>query len=330
MAWLLQGPLPLLLLALTAAASADSLKTKYEGAFANFTKITSIDGLINYDGNMTIAFINEVLVTKYCFRDWMDDKECDMHAYEEEAKEDADAARDKHPKGHDAHKRIGEQLKTIVDHEKGLKSSGGAQKFMNKLGKALKFNLKEMISELVGEHLNALNKHLNSSEFDDMYNNIKEEVLKPGKSNEAGIKHEVARMMYNAWVEDEKKKSEGGEITNKDDKAHVRGTEEWNKLMNKMPDTKKYNTRGSTPIVKKHLAKDLDALNYDAYTKLKKKSQEYLLSVAQRLRHEAMQKSNSIISYVMHKMQGDGSDHDMKEMQKFLNGQNKEMNHKGH
>lgn len=332
MAWLLQGALPLLLLAVSGHAM-KSLELEFE----EFDIVTSVDGLINYEKDVTVGFLNEILVTKYCFRDWVDDAECNIHAYEaavQNSSISSKQAEEQNPEGHDADMRIKKQMKEITDHIATI-DEDAEQKFLNTLGQALQRNLKEMVKGIM--NLDALNSHLNSTEFREMFGNISLEISKTN-TNEAShttteaMKHEVARVVYSQWLQDERDKMFKGALdafNQRNMGTHKESKDKWLAAMNKIPETLKYRTRGATPFVKKHLADKFKAMDSEKYEELKDKSQAYLQKIANQMRHEAMAKSDSIISLVIH-----SKDHGemMKKLDEMVRDRKPKMNmnHKNH
>jgi len=304
-------------------------------------------------------YLESLLVAKTCFREWIRDEECHMRAYEaakdaaellpidqqENAKQKAEKD---HQVGFQSHVRLTTQM---ADLKKIQNKSGD---YFKHVTNALKDNFNEMVKQARADQaaVDALVAHLASDEFKDMFKSIKKDYsyidAKDGNKTKTG-KAEDMNMVHLAmeeWVEAEKKKYESGELSQL--RVHGWGKDHhkrWDDMQNKIPETLKYNTRGSTPYVKKHLRAQLDIAcsnekskriqnmtdeykakgeevpaNLEAdcddlnaqYNKLKQKSAAVLMAQANQMRHEAMEKSNSIIAYVMHKM-AEG-DHDMSEM----------------
>lgn len=307
MARLLQGALSLLLLTVSANGSGPDAHI-----FDSFQKITSVEGLLNYNGNMTIAFLEEMLVTKTCFRDWIDDEECEMHKYDTAKKVDKEAAKKAHSKGYQDEQRIVQQLASINKNAAAMDASfknktttTNGVDYIHEVSKQIQKNLKQMVDKVSEEKAENIDEHLGSKEFSEMFNNISKALTDSGfEVSNQGMHHEVARLMYSIWVEEEKEKSTMGSFSHAS-KSH----DDWIAMMNKMPDTLKYTTTGATPIIKHHLAKALKKLDEEQYKKLKETSQSYLQKLANKMRHEAMAKANTIIAQVMHSMKNGEIDH---------------------
>jgi len=280
---------------------------------------TSYESLGNDEARMD--FLEALLVAKTCFRDWIRDDDCMMKNYEvakaqidkiTDAKKKANAladARKNHPVGADSHYRLKRQL----DDLKKIQSDTKKGDYFVHVTKALRENFLEMVDKAAADEadMQALRSHLGSEEFKIIFNNLKKDLKNEGFTEDDFAKANYMSLLGD-WIEEEKKKSENGELNPEN---YGWGRDAWTKMMNKIPDTAKYLTRGATPFSKKHLAAHLRVMDSEKYHKLKQKSSAYLMAKANQMRHEAMEKSNSIIAYVMHKMlNGKGANHDMKDM----------------
>jgi len=264
----------------------------------NFEDETKTDEQIKDDKQ---DYMKALLVAKTCFRDWVDDVECHMHVYERKR----DAAKGKGE---------AEEKKVEVDYKFGYESEQRVSKQLDDLKKiqksekdhydtvlvSLQKNFNDMVNSYekeVDEIAAVFSKHLESEEFDEMIKSLESEMKSLNMSvGHAEMRHAVAKLAIADWVNAEKTKSEraGFGMANRD---------KWVQMMNKIPGTLKYNTRGATPFKKEHLARALDILGKRKwYEEAKSKSQAYLQEVATHMRHEAMKKSESIISDNMAKM----------------------------
>lgn len=268
-------------------------------------------------------YLEALLVAKSCFREWVRDERCVMADYdsavvaakaltnEDEKNAALQKAKEDYPFGVDAHVRLTKQ----VDDLKTIQNHNNTDYFKTVL-KALNQNFKEMVEQAKREDANyrALKDHFESEEFKDIFDAIKDSLNFEGvPDNDDKRKAHVVNMAMEAWIEQERSKSNNGQLD-----AHGWSHERWNKMMNKIPDTAKYNSRGATPVEKKHLSRFLAIIGNDTkYDQLKEKSADFYMARANQLRHEAMEKSNSIIAYVMHKMANGG---DMSEMHDKLKG----------
>jgi len=311
---LMQGAALLLLLATIARADDWSGSTNGNQKFSDKSKI-SLSVLLDKKqlDDATVnktQFLEAILVAKTCLRDWVRDEECPMHEYQTAAKNIGKAdAKIKYPKGY-------EQANKTIENVKDLKKiydDGNTGHFMKVLD-ALQDNFIEMIeyTNKEEESMSALKKHLESDEFKDMFKDIEAGLAADGISMTKHDKyHSVARQAIAHWIEAEKEKSVKGTWQRNNTR------EDWEKKMNKIPDTLKYKTRGATPVIKKHLRGKFEkGFNGDAdalakYTALKEKSEDYLQALANRMRHEAMKKSNTLIAQVMHAVEMGVSHEDM-------------------
>jgi len=311
---LLQGAALLLLLATLARA---------DDGYRMFNKQSKVklSDLMNKDvlNDLKIAedkffFLEGLLAAKTCFRDWVNDDECTLHIYTDAiyAAKGNEAllrqAQEDHPKGFDNYERVYDQVKNM----KEIYNKNKIGHFRMVL-EALQKNFVEMV-ELQNEEastLAALKKHLESDELADMITAIEQELKEAIGTTEPNLKHHLIQQTIENWIADEKTKFTEGRL------GKILEVKDWDKINNKMPDTLKYNTRGATPVAKEHLQKKFregfkgnEELK-KKYDTLKQKSAAYLQVVANRMRHEAMKKSNSLIAIVMHSVEMGQSHMDM-------------------
>jgi len=254
--------------------------------------------------------VKSLLVAKTCFRDWVDDVECHMHVYERMRDAAPDTAAKEKVKvdykiGYESEQRLAQQIK---DLEKISESEMG---HYDEVLVALQKNFNAMVNSYekeLDEIVTVFSKHLESEEFDDILNSLENEMKSSHNITvgHAEMRHAVAKLAIADWVKAERTKSEHAGASHAD-------RSKWEKMMNKIPNTLKYSTRGATPFVKEHLAKALDILGkQEWYEEAKSKSQAYLQDVANRMRHEAMKKSDTLIAQVMHAMKEGMKHSDMK------------------
>jgi len=290
------------------------------GKFENSIEYLQSNGYHSFDNDDDrIAYLDALLVAKTCFREWVRDEECHMREFDaaviaaeklatkEEQEAAVQAARKADPVGAEAHDRLKDQIEDLTS----IKDKSATH--FESVITALKNNFNEMVEKAKHDEkqLKALKAHIASNEFLDMFN-----ALTKADYDFAGIVEEDKRKQFlvgvamQEWIEHERDLQQKGKLSKLDNKgwSHAR----WEQMMSKIPDTAKYNTRGATPVQKKHLHRELEVLGHmTAYENLKSKSGDFYMARANQLRHEAMEKSNSIIAYVMHKMQNGGSMEDM-------------------
>jgi len=302
-------------------------------------------------------YLEALLVAKTCFREWIRNDDCHMKNYDKEIlkinelnldhdsveyQNKVDAAKKAFPIGAKSSARLVEQIAGLTE----IYDKQGD--YFEHVTKALQKNFNEMVKQVEADEkeVEALRAHLNSDEFDAIFLALKmeyKEKLSDGSTVTKKVnRNDLVNMAMEEWVEAEKLKSNLGKLS-----YHVgQSREKWNDLQNKIPNTAKYNTRGATPTVKRHLRAQLQIIcnkekedrrkeeieaagkdkelikkaedaSYECddlngrYNMLKEKSAAYLMAQANQMRHEAMEKSNSIIAYVIHKMTNGG---DMTEM----------------
>jgi len=313
MARLMQGAALLLLLATIARADDWGANSVKQSNLRDIKLSTLEDknhlSTIKNNRQKSEEFLESLLLSKACYREWIRDEECGIHVYLDANKTLGSAKASKlHPEAFSANKRVanqtGEMMK-IYD-----KSMGHFEKVLD----ALQDNLIDMIKFTADEEdaMKAFKKHLDSQEFEEMISGIKSQVESDSKKDGTldDIHHNLVMKTVKDWVEAEKLKSTNGTWH---DGVHI----DWDELQNKIPDTEKYRTTGQTPVAKEHLQKHFTAGfngNEDLkkqYNKLKEKSAAYLQAKANRMRHEAMRKSNSLIAIVMHSVEKGISHMDM-------------------
>jgi len=283
-------------------ASKDNSNSAYRKNIVQFDRLMNLPNFKDGNKNATqikaekILYMEALLVAKTCFRDWVDDVECHVHVYERML--DAavgKAAKDKvkvdYDTGYKSEQRVKEQLADL----KKLQNS--ETDHYDRIIVALQKNFNDMVNSYekeLDEIATVFSKHL-ESEGVDMIKELESEMKSLNIGHDE-MRHAVVKLAIADWVSAEKTKSEraGFGMANK---------HKWVQMMNKIPGTLKYNTRGATPFKKEHLARALDILGKRKwYEEAKSKSQAYLQEVATHMRHEAMKKSESIISDNMAKM----------------------------
>lgn len=292
-------------------ASRDKSNNAYRKNIVHFDRLMNLpDDFKDLDDKR--VYVKSLLVAKTCFRDWVDDVECHMHVYErmrDAAPANDTAAKEKvkvdYKIGYESEQRLAQQIK---DLEKISESEMG---HYDEVLVALQKNFNAMVNSYekeLDEIVTVFSKHLESEEFDDILNSLENEMKSSHNITvgHAEMRHAVAKLAIADWVKAERTKSEHAGASHAD-------RSKWEKMMNKIPNTLKYSTRGATPFVKEHLAKALDILGkQEWYEEAKSKSQAYLQDVANRMRHEAMKKSDTLIAQVMHAMKEGMKHSDMK------------------
>jgi len=283
-------------------ASKDNSNSAYRKNIVQFDRLMNLPNFKDGNKNATeikaekILYMEALLVAKTCFRDWVDDVECHVHVYERML--DAavgKAAKDKvkvdYDTGYKSEQRVKEQLADL----KKLQNS--ETDHYDRIIVALQKNFNDMVNSYekeLDEIATVFSKHL-ESEGVDMIEELESEMKSLNIGHDE-MRHAVVKLAIADWVSAEKTKSEraGFGMANK---------HKWVQMMNKIPGTLKYNTRGATPFKKEHLARALDILGkQEWYEAAKRKSQAYLQEVATHMRHEAMKMSETIINDEMAKM----------------------------
>jgi len=283
----------------------------YRKNFVQFDRLMNLpdfgDGDKDEQNAEKQAYMEALLVAKTCFRDWVDDVECHMHVYERmDAAADGKAAKDQvkvdYKEGYESEVRLKQQLASLKNIS--MSETGHYDKILV----ALQQNFNNMVNSYekeVDEIAAVFSKHLNSTEFDEIIQSLNSKMSLNMHAGDAEMKHAVVKMAIADWVKAEKTKSEHAGYDHAD-------KSKWEQMMNKIPNTLKYSTRGATPFVKEHLAKALDILGkQEWYEEKKRESQTKLQKVAETMRHAAMQKSDSLIAQVMHAMENGMSHADM-------------------
>jgi len=290
-------------------ASKDKSNSAYRKNIVHFDRLMNLpEDFKDLDDKK--VYVKSLLVAKTCFRDWVDDVECHMHVYERMRDAATDDAAKKqvevdYKNGYESEQRLAQQ---IADLEKISESEMG---HYDEVLVALQKNFNAMVNSYekeLDEIVTVFSKHLESEEFDDILNSIEAEIKSTHgvTVGHAEMRHAVAKLAIADWVKAERTKSEHAGASHAD-------RSKWEKMMNKIPNTLKYSTRGATPFKKEHLARALDILGkQEWYEDAKSKSQSYLQNVADTMRHAAMQKSDSLIAQVMHSMKNGMSHADMK------------------
>jgi len=253
------------------------------------------------------VYMEALLVAKTCFRDWVDDVECHMHVYERMYAAADDAAKEQvkvdYKEGYESEVRLKQQLASLKNIS--MSETGHYDRILV----ALQQNFNNMVNSYekeVDEIAVVFSKHLKSKEFDEIIKSLNSKMSLNMPAGNAEMRHAVVKMAIADWVKAEKTKSEHAGYDHAD-------KSKWIQMMNKIPNTLKYSTRGATPFKKEHLARALDILGkQEWYEDAKSKSQSYLQHVADTMRHAAMQKSDSLIAQVMHSMKNGMSHADMK------------------
>jgi len=292
-------------------SSKDNSNNAYRKNIVHFDRLMNLPKDFK-DLDEKMLYMKSLLVAKACFRDWVADVECNMHVYERLEAAATDNATKKqlkvdHEKGYASHISVSRQLEGLKNISKS--ETGHFDVVLVALQKNFNNMVNSYEKEMV-EIVNALSKHIESTEFDEILKSLDAEMEKSEKGHlgHARMRHEVAKMAIADWVEAERRKSEHAGAAHAD-------RSKWEKMMNKIPNTLKYSTRGATPFKKEHLAKALDILGkQEWYEDAKSKSQSYLQHVADTMRHAAMMNSDSLIAQVMHSMKNgeSGADMDMK------------------
>jgi len=284
-------------------ASKDNSNSAYRKNIVQFDRLMNLPNFKDGNKNATqikaekILYMEALLVAKTCFRDWVDDVECHVHVYERE-KNAANGDKTLEAKakvdykiGYESEQRVYNQ--TLLLKEMAKSNTHHFDKVLRDLQK----NFNDMVNSYekeLDEIATVFSKHL-ESEGVDMIKELESEMKSLNIGHDE-MRHAVVKLAIADWVSAEKTKSEraGFGMANK---------HKWVQMMNKIPGTLKYNTRGATPFKKEHLARALDILGKRKwYEEAKSKSQAYLQEVATHMRHEAMKKSESIISDNMAKM----------------------------
>jgi len=282
-------------------ASKDKSNSAYRKNIVHFDRLMNLpEDFKDLDDKK--VYVKSLLVAKTCFRDWVDDVECHMHVYERmrDAAKDKDKATKKQVEvdykyGYESEQRLTQQ---IADLEKISESNSV---HYDEVLVALQKNFNAMVNSYekeLDEIVTVFSKHLESEEFDDILNSIEAEIKSTHNVTvgHAEMRHAVAKLAIADWVKAERTKSEHAGASHAD-------RSKWEKMMNKIPNTLKYSTRGATPFKKEHLARALDILGkQEWYEAAKSKSQAYLQEVATHMRHEAMKASETLISDYMLKM----------------------------
>jgi len=287
--------------------SKDNRNSAYRKNIVQFERLMNLPNFEDGNKNETQIkdekqlYLKSLLVAKTCFRDWVADVECHVHVYErmkDAAKGKGEAEKKKvevdYKFGYESEQRVSKQLDDLKKIQKSEKDH------YDKVLVSLQKNFNDMVNSYekeVDEIAAVFSKHLESEEFDEMIESLESEMKSLNMSvGHAEMRHAVAKLAIADWVNAEKTKSEraGFGMANRD---------KWVQMMNKIPGTLKYNTRGATPFKKEHLAKALDILGkQEWYEAAKRKSQAYLQEVATHMRHEAMKKSETLISEYMKEM----------------------------
>jgi len=289
-------------------ASKDNSNSAYRKNIVQFDRLMNLPNFKDGNKNATqikaekILYMEALLVAKTCFRDWVDDVECHVHVYERNKEKDPEKAKVDYKIGYESEQRVYNQVQLLKEMAKY-----NTTHFDDTL-EDLQKNFNDMVNSYekeLDEIATVFSKHLESEEFDDMIESL-ESQMKSLNIGHDEVRHAMAKMAIADWVKAEKTKSEQAGYVHAD-------KHKWVQMMNKIPNTLKYSTRGATPFVKEHLAKALDVLGkQEWYEEAKNKSQAYLQDVANRMRHEAMKKSDTLIAQVMHAMKEGMKHSDMK------------------
>jgi len=286
----------------------DNSNSAYRKNIVQFDRLMNLPDFDPYENKTVeeikdekILYMEALLIAKTCFRDWVDDVECHMHVYERNINpEDPEKAKVDHKIGYEAEQRVSNQL--VLLRNISMSDNNAFNDVLTQLQK----NFNDMVNAYekeLDEIATVFSKHLESEEFDKMLESLESEMKSVGHNE---MRHAMAKMAIADWVKAEKAKSEQAGYVHAD-------KHKWVQMMNKIPNTLKYSTRGATPFKKEHLASALDILGkHTWYEEAKSKSQAYLQEVANNMRHEAMMKSESIIAQVMHDMKEGMKHSDMK------------------
>jgi len=275
----------------------DNSNSAYRKNIVQFDRLMNLPDFDPYENKTVeeikdekILYMEALLIAKTCFRDWVVDVECHMHVYERNKEKDPEKAKVDHKTGYESEQRVSNQIADLKNIS--MTNSKAFDHVLTELQK----NFNDMVNAYekeLDEIATVFSKHLESEEFDKMLESLESEMKSVGHNE---MRHAMAKMAIADWVKAEKAKSEQAGYVHAD-------KHKWVQMMNKIPNTLKYSTRGATPFKKEHLASALDILGKHAwYEAAKSKSQAYLQEVANHMRHEAMKKSESIIATVMHKM----------------------------